>query len=193
MNKIYDNSVNYATRYLGFKLEDVAYLPFLINKLAGIFQAKVGNRDFNYLLIGEDFNIFSLCYNKKDWEKLCYFERSCLDFKSGFSINRMDKDLFIDKYGFIVAATNKEILGKNVWELDDRRFRKIKEEILNNLLVSKIYQDVASLIEDKMGKGYAEVFRQANESIVFYERKMLERLKNKIVKKEGLIRQISMR
>ncbi len=184
MNKIkskkLDEATIFAEKYLGFNTEDIVFIPKLVEKLTDLFKIKKDN-------LKQDDNILELMFTKEDQASLCYFEKTCLDFKESFREN----DLEIDKYGFIGDASNLELIGKNVLELDG--FKEIKMGLLVNMMTSKIYQAILERLRKNYGPVYGEAFLNSNLELIFYEKRFLEKISLMKLKKDIQIRQRSLR
>jgi len=188
-----EEMINFYDKYLALD-NDTPYLLNLVKYLAERFIIKIPENKIKGILLDENFDITKLRYDKEDHKQLSYFDKLCINFISWAKIY-IEETLIIniDRFGTIgyIESDIPEIKifeGKNILEYLNE-FKKLniydtaKEDVANiimqNILVSKIYNAIKEVILRIKGQEYAEIFSIVNEGIINYENK-LKNKKNEI-------------
>lgn len=179
--------VAFYNRYLALG-NDESLLYMLINHLSNMFISKVEKNGPEAYLYDLDKDLMELRYTKEDMQSLCNFAKSCLKFYPAATIKLQNGNVaYIDKFGTIVTFENNQInseyIGKNIFELvaetQDYKARKdAMNVILQNILVCKLYLAISEDISKKSTDGAVDIFNLINESILTYEKKLVEHKKS---------------
>ena len=170
-----EECIEFYNRYLALD-NDELLLRMLINKLGDTFIAKASLHGIKTYLYDLDKDLMSLRFTTDDFEKFSDFEKSILKFYSYATIKLKDGNAaYIDQNGTIISFMNaqEQYNGQNVFDYalmtnDKNALNDAKNVVLQNTLVSKLYQAVLENVASKTNGEGKVVFEMVNDNILSY-------------------------